>query len=112
MRPAGPGFWSIPPDENGEGSVSRSLSHEENQLGPPPEHRTPCSVESLANHCFAASGHSNRADKQVGERCRLLHPESSLPSQQRRQEGQESKSPRDAYWLRPWSATSIAQPCG
>src|SRR5271165_5281037 len=100
MHPAEPEFRSIPPHEKGEGSVSRSLSHEENQLELPREHRTPGSVESLANHCFAALGRSRRADKQVGEPCMPLHPERSLPSQQRRQEGQESKSPRDAYWLR------------
>src|SRR6266446_1270916 len=97
MRPAGPGFWSAPPDENGEGSVSRSLSHEENQLEPPLEHRTPGSAESLANRCSAALGRSHRADKRVGEPYMPPPPKSSLPSQQRRQGVQESKSPRDAY---------------
>src|SRR5258708_39094322 len=104
---AGPEFRSIPPDENDEGSVSRSLSHEENRLGLPREHRTPYNVESLANHCFAALVHSNRADKRVGEPCMPRHPESSLPSPQRRQKAQDSKLPRDVHWLRRESVTSI-----
>src|SRR5260221_4332478 len=99
MRPAWPEFRSIPSDENAEGSVSRSLSHEENQLEPPLEHRTPGSAESLANRCLAALGRSHRADKRVGEPYLLPPPKSSIPSQHRTQGGQQSKSPRDAPYI-------------
>src|SRR6267378_1652444 len=89
MRPAWPEFRPNTSDENAEGSVSRPLSHEENQLEPPLEHRSPGSAESLANRCLAALGRSHRADKRVGGPYMPPPPKSSLPSQQRRQGVQE-----------------------